>query len=151
MRLIVSGLTKVYKQGDRRALDDVSFDIPAEGIFSLIGRNGAGKTTLVRILSTQLLPTSGRAEIDGLDVVRDAKTLRSRIAIVPQEARTVPWMTPKQTVVSYLMWRGYSYSEAGELAVEALAKLGIEEQRDVLTRNLSGGTKRKVLVATVLA
>ncbi|MEM0120530.1 MAG: ABC transporter ATP-binding protein [Thermoprotei archaeon] len=151
MRLIVSGLTKVYKQGDRRALDDVSFDIPAKGIFSLIGRNGAGKTTLVRILSTQLLPTSGRAEIDGLDVVRDAKTLRSRIAIVPQEARTVPWMTPKQTVVSYLMWRGYSYSEAGELAVEALAKLGIEEQRDVLTRNLSGGTKRKVLVATVLA
>ncbi|MEM3711581.1 MAG: ABC transporter ATP-binding protein, partial [Thermoprotei archaeon] len=122
-----------------------------KGIFSLIGRNGAGKTTLVRILSTQLLPTSGRAEIDGFDVVEDAKKLRSRIAIVPQEARTVPWMTPKQTIVSYLMWRGYNHSEAGELAVEALAKLGIEKERDTLTRNLSGGTKRKVLVATVLA
>ncbi|MEM0118584.1 MAG: ABC transporter ATP-binding protein [Conexivisphaerales archaeon] len=145
-------MTKVYSKGSaRKALDEVSFDIPANGIFALIGRNGAGKTTLVRILATQLLPTSGSAEIGGLDVVRDAKKLRKRIAIVPQEARTVAWMTPEQTVLSYLMWRGYDYSEAKKIAVEALAKVGIEGQKDTLNRNLSGGTKRKVLVATVLA
>ncbi|MEM3684402.1 MAG: ABC transporter ATP-binding protein [Conexivisphaerales archaeon] len=151
-RLCLRRLTKVYGKGDgKKALDEVSFDIPAKGIFALIGRNGAGKTTLVRILATQLLPTAGSAEIDGLDVVKDASKLRQRIAIVPQEARTVAWMTPEQTVLSYLMWRGYGYSEAKKMAVEALAKVGIEKQRDILNRNLSGGTKRKVLVATVLA
>jgi ABC-2 type transport system ATP-binding protein len=60
-------------------------------------------------------------------------------------------MTPKQTVLSYLLWRGVSYSEASHRAVEALAKVGLVNQVDVLTRRLSGGTKRKVLVATVLA
>lgn len=150
--LTTDSLTKIYSSSrGRKAIDNVSMNIPTSGIFALIGRNGAGKTTLVRILATQLLPTSGSAEIDGLDVVKDAKLLRKRIAIVPQEARTVSWMTPKQTVLSYLMWRGYSYSEAKELAIEALAKLNIDKYMDVMNRHLSGGTKRKVLVATVLA
>ncbi len=146
------GLTKEY-QGSRgrRALDSIDLQVPARGIFSLIGMNGAGKTTLVRILATQLEPTSGTASIDGLDVVKQAKALRERIATVPQEARTVPWMTPKQTVLSYLMWRGTSYSASKAKASEVLAKVGLEQQEDVLTRRLSGGMKRKVMVATVLA
>jgi ABC-2 type transport system ATP-binding protein len=150
--LVVSSLTKVYRGGSpRRALDRVSFRAPSSGILSFIGRNGAGKTTLVRILATQLLPTSGSAFIDGIDVVAEPKRLRGLIAIVPQEARTVPWMTPTQTILSYLLWRGFGYGEAKEMAVEALSRVGIERHRDVLNRLLSGGTKRKVLVATVLA
>ena len=113
--------------------------------------NGAGKTTLVRILATQLEPTSGNASINGIDVVKEAKALRERIAIVPQEARTVPWMTPKQTVLSYLLWRGVAYGEAKARATEVLARFGLGEREDTLTRRLSGGMKRKVLVATVLA
>lgn len=150
--LVCESLTKVYSGSEgKKALDSVNLDLPSKGIFSLIGMNGAGKTTMVRILATQLELTSGRAIINGLDVMKDAKKLREIIACVPQEARTSPWMTPKQTVLSYLMWRGLSYAEAGKKAVEGLAKVGLEKQTDTLNRKLSGGTKRKVLVATVLA
>lgn len=150
--LITRGLTKVYSGSEsKRAIDQVTMDMPTHGILAFIGRNGAGKTTLVRILATQLEPTAGSASIDGLDVMLDARELRKRIAIVPQEARTVAWMSPKQTVLSYLMWRGFDYSEAKEMAIEALARVGVDQYRDKLNRTLSGGTKRKVLVATVLA
>jgi len=150
--LLCDSLTKVYSDSKgRKAVDSVSFEVPSHGIFSLIGMNGAGKTTLVRILATQLAPTAGRATIDGLDVIVDAKKIRERIACIPQEARTIPWMTPKQTVLSYLLWRGVSYNEAGRNASEALAKVGLEAQENILNRRLSGGTKRKVLVATVLS
>jgi len=145
-------LTKVYSgSGGRRALDSIDFHVPSGGIFSLIGMNGAGKTTLVRILATQLEPTTGKASIAGVDVVRDARRLRQRIATVPQEARTVPWMTPKQTILSYLLWRGIGYGEAKAKASEALAQVGVEGSEDTLNRRLSGGMKRKVLVAAVLA
>jgi ABC-2 type transport system ATP-binding protein len=151
-RLHTKSLTKSYGGSKgKRALDQVDLDIPSRGIFSLIGMNGAGKTTLVRILATQLEPTSGEASIDGLDVMKDARKLRDRIACVPQEARTAPFMTAKQTVLSYLLWRGVSYGEAGARATEALGRVGLSDQVDVLNRKLSGGTKRKVLVAAVLS
>ena len=143
-------LTKVYKDSVK-ALDSISFKMASKGIFALIGRNGAGKTTLVRILATELKATSGTASIDGLDVDKEAKKLRERIAIVPQEARALSWMTPKQTISAYLMWRGFSYGEAREKALESLAKLGLTQYANVLNGRLSGGTKRKVLVATVIA
>ena len=113
--------------------------------------NGAGKTTLVRILATQLEPTSGSATIDGLDVMKDAGRLRERIASIPQEARTVAWMTPPQTVYSYLRWRGIRHGDAKRKAREALEQVGAGPYSDRLNRKLSGGQKRKVLVATVLA
>ncbi len=143
-------LTKVYDD-HHVALDKITFSVETKGIFGLIGRNGAGKTTFIRILATELTPTSGSASIDGLDVFNQTCQLRERIAIVPQEARAVRWMTPKQTVFSYLLWRGYPYREAGRVADESLDKLGLTPYRDVLNNRLSGGTKRKVLLATVTA
>jgi len=125
--------------------------VETSGIFGLIGRNGAGKTTLIRILATELLPTSGTASINGFDVLKQEGELRERIAIVPQEARAIRWMTAEQTVLSYLLWRGYTYRDAKKLADESLAKLGLQEYTNVLTNRLSGGTKRKVLIATVMA
>jgi ABC-2 type transport system ATP-binding protein len=147
--LVCEGLTKHY--GETKALESVSFSVPSSGIFALIGRNGAGKTTLIRILATELEPTSGSASINGMDVVKEDKKLRERIAIVPQEARTIAWMTPKQTISAYLLWRGFGYGEAKKRATESLARLGLEKYGDKLNRLLSGGTKRKVLAATVLA
>ncbi len=144
------GLTKIY-QDQRKALDNVSFSVETQGIFGLIGRNGAGKTTLIRIIATELEPTSGTASIDGNDILAQTDKLREKIAIVPQEARTIRWMTPKQTVFSYLLWRGYPYGEANRLACESLTKLGLEQYANVLNSRLSGGTKRKVLIATVTA
>ena len=150
-RLTCDRLSKTYSAGTREALSSVSFSVPASGIFVLIGRNGSGKTTLIRILATELEPTSGRASFDGLDVMRDAVRLREKIAIVPQEARTVPWMTPMQTVSSYLLWRGFGYSEARHRAADALDSLGMKVYMNRLNRTLSGGMKRKVLVAAVLS
>ncbi len=149
-KLECRNLTKVYED-QRIALDNVSFQVDTKGIFGLIGRNGAGKTTLIRILSTELEATSGFASIDNTDIQTQPSKLRERIAIVPQEARAIRWMTPKQTVFSYLLWRGYPYGEANRLACESLSKLGLEQYADVLNSKLSGGTKRKVLIATVTA
>src|SRR5579872_3468509 len=149
--LSCENLTKIYGDRDKKALDAVTFSVPATGIFVLIGRNGSGKTTLVRILSTELAASSGTASIDGIDVQKKPELLREKIAIVPQEARTVPWMTPLQTVSSYLMWRGFPYGEARRRGRIALEKLGIESYANALNRTLSGGNRRKVLVATVMA
>ena len=144
-------LTKIYGGSDVRALDDLTLSFPSLGIFTLIGRNGSGKTTLVRILATELEPTEGTASINGIDVMREARKLREKIAIVPQEARPIPWMTPMQTVQSYLLWRGFSYSDAKEKALRTLERVGLGEFCYTLTRKLSGGMRRKVMVATVLA
>ena len=144
-------LTKIYGKSKNKALDSVSFSVPSHGMFVLIGRNGSGKTTLVRILATELEPTSGAATINGIDVVNEPTRLREKIAIVPQEARPIPWMTPMQTVLSYLLWRGFNYTEARAKASESLKKLGLSEYSNTLNRMLSGGMKRKVLVATVLS
>lgn len=144
-------MTKVYGKSEKKALDSVTFSVPSRGIFVLIGRNGSGKTTLVRILATQLEPTSGRATINGIDVVNEARLLREKIAIVPQEARPIPWMTPMQTVLSYLLWRGFEYSEAKRRAHEALEKIGLAQSTNAMNRSLSGGMRRKVMVATVLS
>jgi len=149
--LICKGLAKRYEHG-KYALHKLNLKIPSNGgIFALIGRNGAGKTTLIRVLATQLTPTYGSATINGIDVVGEADKLRNMIACVPQEARTVGWVTPRQFITSYLLWRGINYSEANTKAVQALEKLGISKVIDKQCQKLSGGMKRKVLVAMVVA
>jgi len=102
-------------------------------------------------LATELEPTSGSAKINGIDVVEAARRLRERIAIVPQEARPIPWMTPMQTVLSYLLWRGFRYSEAKQRASGTLERFGLGKLSNALNRSLSGGMKRKLMVATVLS
>jgi ABC-2 type transport system ATP-binding protein len=148
--IICSDIGKVFSTG-KKALTSVDFSIPANGIFALIGRNGAGKTTLTRILSTLLEPSSGKATIEGLDVMADAKKLRERMSVVPQEGRAVQWMTPLQSVSSYLLWRGMTYKESRTKGSEALAQVGLADVANKLNRTLSGGMKRKVLVAMVIA
>ena len=150
MRLRTQELSKTYDK-KFQALDNLSLDLNMNGIFSIIGKNGAGKTTLVRILSTELLPTSGKGFLNDMDVVDDAEEVRQYIAVVPQEARPLPWLTPLQTVSSYLMWRGYSYRESKEKAKEALRELGLEGKEGQKSRKLSGGQKRKLMVATVIS
>ncbi|MEM1613752.1 MAG: ABC transporter ATP-binding protein, partial [Thermoplasmatales archaeon] len=150
MKIKTVSLSKIY-EGKYKALENVSINVNLNGIFSIIGRNGAGKTTFLRILATQLMPTSGKAYLNDYDVVLQADEVRNQIAVVPQEARPLPWLTPIQTVTSYLMWRGYSYREAKERAKEALRSLDLEKQEKVKSRKLSGGQKRKLMVATVIS
>ena len=150
MRIQTSDLSKTYEK-KYTALENLTLDLNLNGIFSIIGRNGAGKTTFVRIMSTELMPTSGTGFINEMDVVSQAIEVRQQIAVVPQEARPLPWLTPLQTVSSYLMWRGYSYREANEKGKEALRELGLEGKEGVKSRKLSGGQKRKLMVATVIS
>jgi ABC-2 type transport system ATP-binding protein len=144
------GLTKRYGS-DATALDDVTLSVETGGIFSLLGRNGAGKTTLIRILATELTPTSGNASINGMDVIKDAGKIREQIAVMPQEARLVPWLTPRQTIYSYLLYRGFGRSEASSRVQESLEKLGLGKYEHIPNRHLSGGVKRRVLMSTILA
>lgn len=150
MQFTADKVSKTYGKKNY-ALKNVSFDINLNGIFTIIGKNGAGKTTLIRISSTQLMPTSGNVIIDGFNVITEAEKIRELIAAVPQEARAIPWLTPLQTVLSYLMWRGYSYREAKEKGKDSLRSLGLETVENEKNRKLSGGQKRKVLVATVIS
>jgi len=143
-------LTKVYKKAKQPALDSLDLEIDAGKIFTMLGRNGAGKTTFLRIASTQLMPTSGRVEVLGLDVVRDAKQLRDRIAITPQEAETIYPLTPRDHVLLNLRMRGMPKDEAKKRAQEALDDLELSEVADMNSDWLSGGLKQRVIVAMAL-
>ncbi|QGA55228.1 ATP-binding cassette domain-containing protein [Sulfolobus sp. E5-1-F] len=142
-------LTKIYKDGTI-ALDNLTF-MANSRVVTLLGRNGAGKTTLTRILSTQLLPTSGIARVEGYDVVKDAKKVRKIIASIPQEAKPIGIASPMEHLVMYLTSRGLSFKEATEISRNALKEVGLWEARDKPSDELSGGMKRKIFVAMALA
>lgn len=142
-------LTKVYK-GGVRALDNLTFNSSVKRL-TLLGNNGAGKTTLIKILSTQLLPTSGSARVEGYDVVKDAKKLRRIIASIPQEAQPVGIATPFEHLVMYLTARGFSFSDASGVARKVLKDVGLWDFKDKPSDELSGGMKRKIFVAMALA
>jgi len=91
--LEVNNLTKLYDK-KKLALDSINFSVKLNGIFAIIGRNGAGKTTFLRILATQLLPTSGTVLVDGVDIIKEPGKIRGRMAAVPQEARPLTSSQP---------------------------------------------------------
>lgn len=142
-------LTKRYSDGNY-ALREL--DISAsEKVTAIIGRNGAGKTTLIRILSTQLLPTTGTARVNGMDVITEAGSIRKSIVSIPQEAAPIGILTAFEQVKLYLVGRGMSFKEAAQSASMALDELDLQEAKHYPTDTLSGGMKRKVFVAMALA
>ncbi len=142
-------LSKSYK-GGVKALDSVSFTVDKR-IVSFIGRNGAGKTTLLRILSTQLKPSSGRAILDGTDIIRNPDQVRKKIVSIPQESSPIGILTPMEQVKLFLLARGFSVLQSGELALKALNDVELGEARNKPSDTLSGGMKRKVFVAMAIA
>ena len=148
--LSASRLTKVYRKSAKPALDSLDLQIDSGQIFTMLGRNGAGKTTFLRIASTQLMPTSGSVRVLGLDVVRDAKKLREKIAITPQEAETIYPLPPRDHVLLNLRMRGMEKEEAKKRAQEALDELELGEVADTNSDWLSGGLKQRVIVAMAM-
>ena len=144
------GLTKIYKKSKKAALDMVDLQIDQGQIFTMLGRNGAGKTTFLRIASTQLMPTSGSITVLGLDAVKDAKQLRERIAITPQEAETIYPLTPRDHIMLNLRMRGIPKEEATKRAQEALDELELTDVADMNSDWLSGGMKQRVIVAMAI-
>ncbi|NJE46126.1 ABC transporter ATP-binding protein [Thermococcus sp. GR7] len=144
----VERLTKHY--GTVKALEDVTFEVDG-GIVGLIGPNGAGKTTLIKILTTQLKPTSGTARVLGFDVLKEPMEIKRRIALLPQEVRAHFYtLTPREYIYHYLRMRGLPGGEARAKASEWLEKLNIY-YADRPMVELSGGMARKALLAMVLA
>ncbi|MFN7106428.1 MAG: ABC transporter ATP-binding protein, partial [Pyrobaculum sp.] len=133
------------------ALREVSLEVKRGQVLGVLGPNGAGKTTLTRILTTELMPTEGRAWVAGYDVVTEAWKVKKAIAAVPQESRPIDFLTPREFVYSYLLLRGYSTREARRKTEDVLKKFGLWEFRDREVDTLSGGMKRRVLVASVFA
>ena len=146
-------LGKVYAAHGRRtvALTDVDLTVPSGIIYGLIGRNGAGKTTFIRITSTQLMPTSGRVTVLGHDAVEDPREVRSRIAVIPQESRPLYFLNVDELVYLYLKVRGMESAEARRRTDAILEELGLTSRRKTVVSYLSGGMRRRAMVAMVLA
>ena len=144
-------LSKIYNNSKHAALANVSLEVDAGKIFTLLGRNGAGKTTFIRICATQLLPTNGYVNILGCDILCEAEKVRKLISIVPQEGRPLRALTPWDHVYNWLQIRGESRSVAKEKTEDILHNLELYEAKDKPAMNLSGGMKQKILVAMAMA
>lgn len=142
-------LKKVYQDGTE-ALAGITVRLEKR-FTSIIGRNGAGKTTFIRILSTQLKPSSGEAYLDGINLIQNPEKARREIVSIPQESAPIGILTPFELIKMYLVARGFSFKEAHDQALATLDTLGLREYRDKPSDTLSGGTKRKVFVCMALA
>lgn len=144
-------ISKTYKSSPVIALSNISLEIQSKKIFTLLGRNGAGKTTFVRICATQLLPSSGAAEVLGFDLVREPEKIRNHISVVPQEGRPLRALTAWDHVYNWLRIRGMNKNESRRRAEKVLRDFDLYRSKDIPAMNLSGGMKQKVLVAMSMA
>ena len=144
----VEGLGKTYKSG-LVALDHVDLEVMRGEIFALLGPNGAGKTTLISAVCGIVNPTSGRVLVDGHDVVRDYKKARKMIGLVPQELATDAFESVIDTVT---FSRGLFGKAPDEAHLErVLRDLSLWDKRNSQIRELSGGMKRRVMIAKALS
>jgi len=143
-------VAKTYSgaRGTVRALDGVSFDIEAGEFFGLLGPNGAGKTTLISVLAGLTRASSGRVTVMGHDVVGDFAAARKSLGIVPQELVFDPFFSVRETLRIQGGYYGVRNNDAW--IDELLANLGLSDKANANMRQLSGGMKRRVLVAQAL-
>ncbi|USI74225.1 ABC transporter ATP-binding protein [Sphingomonas morindae] len=140
-------LEKTY-QGGKRALDGVSFDVPRGQIFGLLGPNGAGKSTLINILAGLVNKTGGTASIWGFDIDEHPRNAKVSIGIVPQEILFDPFFTPAETLEIYAGL--YGVPKAQRRTQELLRAVHLADKANAFARTLSGGMKRRLLVAKAL-
>lgn len=130
------------------ALDDVSFDVPRGQIFGLLGPNGAGKSTLINILAGLVNKTSGSAEIWGFDIDRHPRNAKRSIGIVPQEIVFDPFFTPAEVLEIQAGY--YGIPKALRRTAELLRAVHLSDKADAYSRTLSGGMKRRLLIAKAM-
>jgi len=144
----VCNLSKQYKSGFQ-ALKEINLEIKPGEIFALLGPNGAGKTTLISIICGIVNPSSGTISADGSDIIRDYRTARSKIGLVPQELTTDAFETVWATVC---FSRGLFGCAPNDQYIEKiLRQLSLWEKKDAKIRELSGGMKRRVMIAKALS
>ena len=144
----VADLSKIYASGFQ-ALRNVNLDIRRGEIFALLGPNGAGKTTLINIICGIVTASAGKVSVDGLDIARDYRLVRSLIGLVPQELTTDAFETVWNTVT---FSRGLFGKPDNPAYVEkVLRELSLWNRKDSKIMTLSGGMKRRLLIAKALA
>src|SRR5687767_11682141 len=146
--IAISDLSKAYASG-LQALKSVDLEIRKGEIFALLGPNGAGKTTLINVVCGIVTPTCGTVVVDGRDIQRDYRVTRSRIGLVPQELQTDMFETPWGTT---RLSRGlFGRPPDANHLEKVLRDLSLWEKRHDKIMTLSGGMKRRVLIAKALA
>jgi len=146
--ITVSGITKKF--GDMAAVDNVSFDVDEGEFFGFLGPNGAGKTTLIRMLTTLLIPTSGKAEVAGFDVAGDPAEVRGNIGVVPQAMTSDLDLTGYENMDLYGRFYGLRSKERKERIRDLLETVGLTARAKDLVATYSGGMRRRLEVARVL-
>jgi len=147
--LVVTGLKKRYA-GGTEALKGVSLTVPAGELFALLGPNGAGKTTLIGIITGLVTPTGGTASVFGIDIEKEPERARAMIGLCGQEINFDPWMKPLDILVNQAGYYGIPRSLAIPRAKKLLADLGLAEKSDQIGFKLSGGMKRRLMIARAL-
>ena len=146
--IIIDNLSKVYNNGFK-ALKSVNLNIKKGEIFAMLGPNGAGKTTLISIICGIVKPSSGKVSVDGFDIIDDYRETRSKIGLVPQELTLEQFETVFNNV-SYS--RGLYGKKPNPNHIEKILKdLSLWDKKDLRLNQLSGGMKRRVLIAKALS
>jgi ABC-2 type transport system ATP-binding protein len=143
----ITNVCKTYDSG-KRALDDVSFQVERGSIFGLLGPNGAGKSTLINILAGLVRKTAGQAAICGFDIDANPRNAKASIGIVPQEISFDPFFTPFEMLELYAGL--YGVPKGQRRSMELLRAVRLEDKADAYARTLSGGMKRRLLVAKAM-
>ncbi|WP_300381771.1 ABC transporter ATP-binding protein [Henriciella sp.] len=145
-------LEKVYaasgKMPEKRALNGIDLKIPRGEIFGILGPNGAGKSTFINILAGMVTKTNGTASIWGMDIDAHPRASRAAIGVVNQEVTMDPFFTPEEALELQAGFYGVPKSE--RRTTEILEAVGLEDKRDAYVRQLSGGMKRRLMIAKAL-
>ena len=147
-QIVINDLSKVYDNGFN-ALKNINLNIKKGEIFAMLGPNGAGKTTLISIICGIVKPSSGKVTVEDFDIIEDYRETRSRIGLVPQELTLEQFETVFNNV-SYS--RGLYGKKPDPKHIEKVLKqLSLWDKKDLILRKLSGGMKRRVLIAKALS
>ena len=143
----IESLSKTYA-GGKRALNEASFDVPRGQIFGLLGPNGAGKSTLINILAGLVVKTSGAVNIWGFDIDEHPRNAKRSIGVVPQEIIFDPFFTPRETLE--IQAGLYGVRREDRISDRLLAAMHLTDKANAYSRTLSGGMKRRLLVAKAM-
>lgn len=146
--VIARNLTKVYNK--HRAVDDIEFSVRRGETFGLLGPNGAGKSTTMRMIACRTPPTSGQLLVEGLDVRTQGREIRGLIGVVPQDNNLDPDLNVRRNLIVYASYYRIAAKEAAERAAELLDFIGLGHRADAKIEQLSGGMKRRLMIARAL-
>lgn len=150
--LEIKNLRKVYGsgKGEKVAVNDISLTVERGAFFGLLGPNGAGKSTTIHCITGITQPTSGQILIDGVDVVKDYKTARTKVGLSPQEFNVDIFSTPVELMDFMGGYYGIRKSEREARINELIARFDLEQHRNVKFQKLSGGLKRRAMLGRAL-